>query len=252
MSRYRLRAAAAAVFAMIFMPGYSVSGHEEEEKKAVSSADQNVTEAEEQAETSDESAGAEENRKGEILVRLLEETERTGKEGIVFFCAKAASMENGKYILTEEYQDSGADLNEIQHAEDLNLVIEQLSACEVTGMSGTTDQAGEVRFQNLAPGAYLVWAEEDSDYDIIEPAIAAVPIYDTESGQMTYRAEVEPKHTARVKADPSPKTGVDESVVLYMTGGMLCISGAVLLALAGRRKKCMGQMNGEKNNETEK
>lgn len=181
---------------------------------------------------------------GEITVRLLEGTEGTVREGIRFFCTKVAEIQNGDYVLMEEYRGSEVDLNEVNHAEELGEAAEMLAEyVKDTGgtaeKSDLTDQRGEVHFTGLEPGVYLIRGEENPAYDVILPALAAVPTFHEVEGAMLYSVEVEPKHTPRPREEKNtaPQTGIDDATFQYLTGGVLCISGALLLILAGKRKK---------------
>ena len=144
----------------------------------------------------------------------------------------------------EEYRGSEVDLNEVNHAEELGEAAEMLAEyVKDTGgtaeKSDLTDHRGEVHFTGLEPGVYLIRGEENPAYDVILPALAAVPTFHEVEGAMLYSVEVEPKHTPRPREEKNtaPQTGIDDATFQYLTGGVLCISGALLLILAGKRKK---------------
>ncbi len=188
--------------------------------------------------------GDENVQTGEITVRLREGSGETVKKEIQIFCTKVADIKNGEYILTERYQGAGVDLNEIVSSEDLQTATEKLSGYtdrldETETQYQMTDQNGEAKFTSLSSGVYMIRGADDPSWDLIVPALTAIPSFDGETGEMNYFVEVEPKHIARAEKEKNtaPQTGLEDETFEYFAGGVLCLTGAVLLILSGVWKK---------------
>ena len=202
------------------------------------------------AENFSESRNAEEENsqtpycEGKITVRLLDGTEGIPVDGIRFYCTRAADLRDGEYVLTEQYQRSGVDLNTVSGAAELGRAAEKLAGYaadteEAETLSGVTDQNGEAVFSGLSSGVYLIRGEDDPEYDLITPALAAVPTFNEDTGEMEYAVVVEPKHTPRAEngKNTAPQTGLEDAYFQYFAGGVLCVAGAVLLILLGCGKR---------------
>ena len=95
-------------------------------------------------------------------------------------------------------------------------------------------------FSNLGTGVYLLKAEDTETYDIITPALVAVPSWDEEAKGMAYELEVEPKHSERevVPDEPgSPQTNVFSPVYLYFGGAAVLAVVAVGGNIIYKRRK---------------
>lgn len=188
-----------------------------------------------------------EERTGSVTVCIEAEREENIVNGIRFFCKKIGEVKNGAYELEPEYQETNVNLNQIKNASDLREAAENLRACERQDAGNTTAQRssriqsnatdinGEARFSELETGVYLIYAENNPAYDVIEPSLIAIPTWSEAEGRMLYDVEISPKHGPRPKEDV-PKTGVEEAILPYIAaaaGSLFLVTACV----AGRRKK---------------
>ena len=161
-----------------------------------------------------------EERSGLIQVKLTETEDGIQKEGVGFQCIKIADIKNGEYVLVEEYQNSEININEIYTAEDMEEATKKFVASGAEAEEKKTDYTGEVVFENLEAGVYLLKADTvDENYRISE-ALVSVPMWNEALGKMEYEVSVFPKQTKRQEKEISkkdiPKTGIQYNVFLYL------------------------------------
>ncbi len=98
-----------------------------------------------------------------------------------------------------------------QSAEGLDRAAEQLAESLKTPgreegalAEGVTDAAGELRFQNLKRGIYLVEIKKENPYGCVKPFLINLPYYEEVGGELegpVYQVRTEPK------ASPHPEPG---------------------------------------------
>ncbi len=186
-------------------------------------------------------ADVEEENTGSISIGLTEGKAGTSVEGITFHCIKVADITGGEYVLTEAFADTKVNLNELKNADEASEAAKKLAQVEgAEGETGKTDAEGKLVFSNLGTGVYLLKAEDTETYDIITPALVAVPSWDEEAKGMAYELEVEPKHSERevVPDEPgSPQTNVFSPVYLYFGGAAVLAVVAVGGNIIYKRRK---------------
>lgn len=169
-------------------------------------------------------ANVQEESTGSISISMTEGKEGTSVEGITFHCVKVADITGGEYVLTEAFAGTKINLNGLKNADDAAEAAKKLEKVEgAEGEAGKTDSEGKLMFSNLGTGVYLLTAEDTETYDVITPALIAVPSWDEEAQGMTYDLEVEPKHTEREEGSEepgSPQTNVFSPVYLYFGGAV--------------------------------
>lgn len=167
-------------------------------------------------------ANVQEESTGSISITLTEGKEGTSAEGITFHCIKTADITGGEYVLTEAFADTKINLNDLQNADDAAEAAKKLAQIDgAEGESGKTDAEGKLLFSDLRAGVYLLKAEDSENYDVITPALLAVPSWDEGAQGMAYDLEVEPKHTEREEESEepgAPQTNVFSPVYLYFGG----------------------------------
>lgn len=184
---------------------------------------------------------------GKITVQLAEGKEDAVKAGVRFSCDKAAEIVQGEFVLTKAYQESGVDLNLIENSAEMEAAASQLVEFMEASDGKEVDQNGEVVFQNLDTGVYLIKAEDNPDYDIVAPSLIAIPMWDENKGEMCYETVLEPKHTPRQEKPETPEpeeefreapqTGVEDHTMVYLTAAAICLLCACLLWLGSMINK---------------
>lgn len=179
---------------------------------------------------------------GSISITLTAGKEGTSVEGVPFSCIKVADINGGEYTLTEQFADSGVNLNDLQNSDDAAAAAKKLAEIAGTG-SGTitTDAQGHLEFLDLEVGVYLLTAADTETYDMVTPALVAIPTWSDEEQGMVYDLEVEPKHTEREEApdeEPgAPQTNVFSPVYLYFGGAVAIAAAAVTGNIIYKRRK---------------
>lgn len=209
------------------------------EELVVNSTNQN-SKGEQTLPTKEQLAEVKEEKTGSIAIQLTDGKAGSSKNGIRFSCVKVADVIAGEYVLDTRYQQSGVDLNGVDSAAALKTVAEKLSGYR-TGeeKTATTDQNGAVSFSNLEVGVYLIQGEDNPTFDVIEPALIAIPTWSDEEKEMLYEVTMEPKHTPRPDQPnhTAPQTGLQDRTLYYLAGAGGCIAVARVLLLIGRKRK---------------
>lgn len=209
------------------------------EELVVNSTNQN-SKGEQTLPTKEQLAEVKEEKTGSIAIQLTDGKAGSNKNGIRFSCVKVADVVAGEYVLDTRYQQSGVDLNGVDSAAALKTVAEKLSGYR-TGeeKTATTDQNGAVSFSNLEVGVYLIQGEDNPTFDVIEPALIAIPTWSDEEKEMLYEVTMEPKHTPRPDQPnhAAPQTGLQDRTLYYLAGAGGCIAVAGVFMLVGRKRK---------------
>lgn len=191
--------------------------------------------------SADEIQRVETERTGSIEIQLTEGKKGTTISGITFYCIPVAEIIGGEYELLEEYAQSGIDLNKIENTEQLNLAALNLAEIASGGSSVRTDSKGNAVFKDLEVGVYLIKAEDNEAYDVVTPTLLAIPTWNEGSGEMDYDITVIPKHTPRpdtpTTVNIAPQTNLEDRTPLYAGAAGACILLAVVLVIAGRKRK---------------
>lgn len=179
---------------------------------------------------------------GSISVTLTAGKEGTSVEGVPFSCIKVADINGGEYTLTEQYADSGVNLNELHNSEDAAAAAKKLAEIAGAGHETiTTDAQGHLEFTELEVGVYLLLAEDTETYDLVTPAVVAIPTWSEDEQGMVYDIDVEPKHTEReeipAEEPGAPQTNVFSPVYLYFGGAVIVAVVAVTGNIIYRRRK---------------
>lgn len=170
-----------------------------------------------------------ENKTGSIQVELTDGKSGTKKEGIKITVQKVASVEQGEYVLVDEYKESAVDFTTIENANDLQNAAQILQKVEAKKENTKeTDSQGKVLFEKLEVGVYLIAAEDSESYDTVTPTIVAIPTWDETEGDMLYDLVIEPKHTAKPdKTQNAPQTGLEDHTRIYVIVMICCLAGAI-------------------------
>lgn len=183
-----------------------------------------------------------EERRGEIRVHLTDGKVGTSKENIWFYCVKVADIQNGKYVLTEMFRDSGVKFEEIHNSNSLAYAAERLSEYEIEEndikKEAVTDLDGNAVFQELEAGVYLICAEDNESFETIVPTLVAIPTWEKETGEMLYEIELLPKHTEKPEKELKtvPQTGDRDYMVVYLSEAAACFAGALIVILLAKNK----------------
>ena len=134
-------------------------------------------------------------QKGSIQIQMNNQETGEAMSGISFRISKVASIENGKYLLSDEYKDSGIDFSSIKDSKDVEQAIEKLEKVQnVRYFEDKTNDIGVCEFYGLSLGVYLIMPVNESDDIVISSSLVSVPEYDSVSGYV-YQVRVLPKYT---------------------------------------------------------
>lgn len=137
---------------------------------------------------------------GSITVTLPDLEGAESKEDVQINLYKVGTLdtENGyfNYTLTDEFEETGVDLNNIPTAEENEAIaqklVEAVDTNEITALkSGWTDESGVVKFADLEQGMYMVSQGNTNAYGTFNAFVMPVP-YANETGWV-YDITITPK-----------------------------------------------------------
>lgn len=187
--------------------------------------------------------------KGSISITLSDgKGEGTSKEGVEFSCLKIADIEKGEYVLADEYENLGIDINDLQNSSDLEAAATKIAEVAGNGTLITTDMNGKLTFSDLDVGVYLIEASNDEKYDDVTPLLISIPTWNEDDGEMDYEVNVNPKHTPKPveeetpkedcqQTKPCPQTGIDSYTWLYFGGAAAIVVVLIVVNTVSKKKR---------------
>lgn len=177
---------------------------------------------------------------GSITIKLEDSSKNVPKGGVSLAVVRVADVENGEFILTEEFESTKVDLNQIQTADELEEAAKKLQAEEPEKKTTiTTDTSGVASISELPVGVYLIYAMDIAQYDQITSTLVSIPTFDEAAGALNYDIELFPKHVPVPEKTPTApvKTGVEDHVMAYVGVLVLSSAVAVFLLIKATKKK---------------
>ena len=169
---------------------------------------------------------------GSITVNLEEGKKGTSVKNVELELIKIADIINGQYLLINDLQDTGVNLNTLKTAEDMKNAAHTISKITVSknivGTRKTTNDYGTVKFYQLEKGVYLLQATDINKYENIVSTLISVPVFNNESkNSMNYDISIVPKHSPVIAV----KTGDAVDLKLF---AVLAGVSAVIIAIIRR------------------
>ena len=169
---------------------------------------------------------------GSITVNLEEGKKGTSVKNVELELIKIADIINGQYLLINDLQDTGVNLNTLKTAEDMKNAAYTISKITVSknigGTRKTTNDYGTVKFDQLEKGVYLLQATDINKYENIVSTLISVPAFNNESkNSMNYDISIVPKHS------PVIAVKTDDAVDLKLFAVLAGVS-AVVIAIIRR------------------
>ena len=169
---------------------------------------------------------------GSITVNLEEGKKGTSVKNVELELIKIADIINGQYLLINDLQDTGVNLNTLKTAEDMKNAAHTISKITVSknivGTRKTTNDYGTVKFDQLEKGVYLLQATDINKYENIVSTLISVPAFNNESkNSMNYDISIVPKHSPVIAV----KTGDAVDLKLF---ALLAGVSAVIIAIIRR------------------
>lgn len=157
------------------------------------------------------------------------------KEGIEFQCVKVADIVEGEYIFYEEISCGiKGGTNEMMTAKEQEQMASALAEKTYDSDIKQTDSKGEVLFDDLGVGVYLLKAKDSKAYGRISPSLVAVPTWNEIEKEMEYDVKVIPKYTKEISQ--SVKTGDSEDVAGYAAAAWMALLCMLCIGAIRRRK----------------
>ena len=143
--------------------------------------------------------------------------------------SKVTSLVDGAYEMEKRYEDKGVDLNEVRYAREQEELARTLSKYHYSDGLCRTDCDGKATLTNLRAGVYLIYVEDESEYEV-QPVLVQLPKWEEDKGAMNWNVRVCPKQTIREEA---AKTGDSQQAGAW---AMLCLGAGILILLLAVKK----------------
>lgn len=173
--------------------------------------------------------------KGSVTVNLEEGKKGTSVKNVELELIKIADIINGQYLLINDLQDTGVNLNTLKTAEDMKNAAHTISkntvSKNIVGIRKTTNDYGTVKFDQLEKGVYLLQATDINKYENIVSTLISVPAFNNESkNSMNYDISIVPKHSPVIAV----KTGDAVDLKLFAV-----LAGVSAVVIAIMRKEAI-------------
>ena len=170
-----------------------------------------------------------ETETGNIEICIADTGEQIKREGVTFQYSKVASLVDGAYEMEKRYEDKGVDLNEVRYAREQEELARTLSKYHYSDGLCRTDCDGKATLTNLREGVYLIYVEDESEYEV-QPVLVQLPKWEEDKGAMNWNVRVCPKQTIREEA---AKTGDSQQAGAW---AILCLGAGILILLLAVKK----------------
>ena len=170
-----------------------------------------------------------ETETGNIEICIEDTGEQIKREGVTFQYSKVASLVDGAYEMEKRYEDKGVDLNEVRYAREQEELARTLSKYHYSDGLCRTDCDGKATLTNLRAGVYLIYVEDESEYEV-QPVLVQLPKWEEDKGAMNWNVRVCPKQTIREEA---AKTGDSQQAGAW---AILCLGAGILILLLAVKK----------------
>lgn len=128
-------------------------------------------------------------------------------------CAKVGEKVQSEYVLLEEFQDLGINLNHLHTAKEMQGAADKLSNYIEEGILVPVDSNGYGVLEPLEDGVYLLKGKSETENDML-PILIYLPTWSESEGFWCPEVTVIPKLS---KDKVIPDTGWDSNEMTYMT-----------------------------------
>lgn len=180
---------------------------------------------------------------GSIQIELEDTEKKQSKAGVKLGLIRIADVLDGEFVLLDEFEMLDINLNQIQNANELELVAKKIIS-RVGGVETTvvTDKNGKALVTELEIGVYLMFVLDSAQYENITPFLVSIPIWNEIEQDMTYDIVVRPKHTSFLDVE-TPEilpTGIEERTFVYgMISGILFVIWGLIQGRLGNNKNAI-------------
>ena len=134
----------------------------------------------------------------------------TPRKDVEFHVYQVGELEDGRFRLLEGYQDTGADLEHLETAEEHQKAaaeLEKAASARQPMLEGKTDEKGVLSLGEMDYGAYLLVQQGEASYGKVEPFLMLLPYM--EDGQAAAELTLTPKASRPGSGEDSHGGGSD-------------------------------------------
>ena len=162
---------------------------------------------------------------GSITIELQDSIDDLSKDKVSFGYVQIASLEKGRYVINEDYEELDVDFNVELNGDEFAKVLERLDQLKIKSENKIeTNSQGIAQVNDLELGIYYVYPIDVHEYEIVSSTLVSIPEWNEE--ELTYDVHVLPKHIPFPKfeiqkRDSYSKEIIDSSVefTLYKDSG---------------------------------
>ena len=176
-------------------------------------------------------------RTGSLSVAMTYEKEPVAGGSVALYRVGAVAEDDGSYrfVLTGDFASSCVALDDVQSPETAEALASYAEEQGLSGVEQQVDAAGQVRFDGLEIGLYLVVQQESAPgYYPADPFLVSIPF--NREGAYIYDVDASPKlELEKTPTPPTHTTSIPETgenlapMVLCGIGGLvLCVGGCAL------------------------
>lgn len=138
------------------------------------------------------------DKKGSLTITLTDKEAQSPVSDVTFILYKVADISgDGGYLsyrLAEDFEESGADLEDINADGLAQFLADYASENSIQGETRTSDSSGVVHYQELAVGLYLAKQSGGTrQYSSVAPFLVSIPYTNSDGTQWIYDVEAGPK-----------------------------------------------------------
>lgn len=124
---------------------------------------------------------------------------------------------NYRFVLTDEFSESNVSLDDVYSPDTAWSLFEYAEGHDVEKTVKEIDENGNIAFEQLMPGLYLLIQEESAiGYKKIDPFLVSVPMI--ENGKIVYDIDASPKVEVENETENPPKEEDEPDHELPLTG----------------------------------
>lgn len=174
---------------------------------------------------------------GAIHVKMEKYSPKSENEYISFCLTKVGEISNGEYIFHTKYIKSKERYSIDTSALIIGEAVEEMLKQVDPEMEGVINEKGELVFDHLEDGVYLLYPKTKYEHMDIEPSLVSIPIYNEINGKMDFKVEVYPKYSLKTShLEIVPKTGDEMQGETYILLGICSVMAIFALLLIKKKK----------------
>lgn len=134
------------------------------------------------------------NEKGTLIVNLNHKGNAIPDGEFTLYCVALLKKDGETYLATKDFKECNINFNNLDDNNLPNYIYEYILINEIKGTVKPVNYKGEVRFEELENGLYLVVQTKGSlGFKAPTPFLVEMPNYNSQTNEWEYNVEAKPK-----------------------------------------------------------